>query len=59
MQKRANRPHERSDSMKHKRILSILSLILVSFIPYESNAAPGQFYKPEVTNGFICLFFFL
>ena len=38
---------------------TILSLILVSFIPYESNAAPGQFYKPEVTNGFICLFFFL
>lgn len=39
--------------------LTILSLILTSFIPYKSNAAPGKFYKPEISNGLICLFFFL
>jgi len=39
--------------------LTILSLILASFIPYKSNAAPGQFYKPDISNGLICLFFFL
>ena len=38
---------------------TIISLILVSFIPYKENAAPGQFYKPGITNGAICLFFFL
>lgn len=40
-------------------ILAILSLIAVSFIPYKSNAAEGQFYKPDITNGLICMFFFL
>lgn len=40
-------------------ILAIVSLIAVSFIPYKSNAAEGQFYKPDVTNGLICMFFFL
>ena len=39
--------------------LTVLSLIAVSFIPYKSNAAPGQFYKPDVTNGLICMLFFL
>ncbi len=39
-------------------ILTIVTLIAVSFIPYESNAAPGQFYKPDITNGLICLSFF-
>jgi len=39
--------------------LTILSLILASFIPYKNNAAPGQFYKPDISNGLICLFFFL
>lgn len=40
-------------------ILAIVSLIAVSFIPYKSNAEEGQFYKPDVTNGLICMFFFL
>ena len=40
-------------------ILAIVSLIAVSFIPYKSNAAEGQFYKPDVTNGLICMLFFL
>ena len=40
-------------------VLAIASLIAVSFIPYKSNAAEGQFYKPDVTNGLICMFFFL
>lgn len=40
-------------------LLAIVSLIAVSFIPYKSNAAEGQFYKPEITNGLICMFFFL
>ncbi len=39
--------------------LTILCLILASFIPYKDNAAPGQFYKPDISNGLICLFFFL
>ena len=39
--------------------LTILALIAVSFIPYKSNAAEGQFYKPDTTNGIICMFFFI
>lgn len=39
--------------------LTILCLILASFIPYKDNAAPGKFYKPDISNGLICLFFFL
>lgn len=39
--------------------LTVLSLIAVSFIPYESSAAPGRFYKPDITNGLLCVFFFL
>lgn len=38
--------------------LTVVSLIAVSFIPYESAAQPGQLYKPEIANGVICLFFF-
>ncbi len=38
---------------------TVVALIAVSFIPYKSNAAPGQFYKPDVTNGLICILFFL
>ena len=40
-------------------LLTVLSLIAVSFIPYQSNAAPGQFYKPDITNGLLCMLFFL
>lgn len=40
-------------------VLTVLSLIAVSFIPYQSAAAPGQFYKPDVTNGLICLAYFV
>ena len=39
--------------------LTVASLIAVSFIPYQSAAQPGQFYKPEITNGLICMTFFL
>lgn len=39
--------------------LTILSLILASFIPYKDSAAPGAFYKPDISNGLICLFFFV
>lgn len=39
-------------------VLTVLTLIAVSFIPYESNAAPGQWYKPEITNGLICCSYF-
>ena len=39
-------------------IATVLSLILVSFVPYKNSAAPGQWYKPEITNGIICVFFF-
>ena len=39
--------------------LTVLALIAVSFIPYKDAAAPGQFYKPDITNGLICLSFFV
>ena len=39
--------------------LTILTLIAVSFIPYQDAALPGQFYKPEITNGLICMAYFL
>lgn len=38
---------------------TVVALIGVSFIPYKDNAAPGAFYKPDVTNGIICILFFL
>ncbi len=37
---------------------TVLSLILVSFIPYK-DSANGGFYKPDITNGIICILFFL
>ena len=37
---------------------TIICLIAVSFIPYKSAAAEGQFYKPDITNGVICIAFF-
>ena len=40
-------------------LATVVSLIAVSFIPYKDNAAPGAFYKPDITNGLICVFFFL
>ena len=40
-------------------VLTVLSLIAVSFIPYKENAVPGAFSKPEISNGLICVFFFL
>lgn len=39
--------------------LTVLSLIAVSFVPYKDTAQPGQFYKSDLTNGLICVFFFL
>ncbi len=38
---------------------TVVALIAVSFIPYKENALPGQFYKPGITNGIICIAFFL
>ncbi len=38
---------------------TIITLILASFIPYKDTAAPGQFYKPDITNGIICMGYFL
>ncbi len=38
---------------------TVVSLIAVSFIPYKDAAAEGQFYKPDITNGIICIAFFL
>lgn len=40
-------------------VLTVVSLILVSFIPYKENAAPGAFYKPQITNGILCMLFFV
>ena len=30
---------------------TLVCLIGVSFIPYKNGAQPGQFYKPDITNG--------
>lgn len=38
---------------------TIACLIAASFIPYKDNAAEGQFYKPDITNGIICIAFFV
>ena len=40
-------------------VATVLTLIAVSFIPYKQNAEPGQFYKPDITNGLICVFYFI
>lgn len=37
---------------------TVVTLIAVSFIPYK-DAANGGFYKPGITNGIICIGFFL
>jgi len=39
--------------------LTVITLIAVSFIPYKSNALPGQFYKPDISNGLICVLYFV
>ena len=38
---------------------TIVLLIAASFIPYKDGAAVGQFYKPDITNGLICIGFFI
>ena len=38
---------------------TVVVLIAVSFIPYKDNAADGAFYKPDITNGVICIAFFV
>lgn len=38
---------------------TIVLLIAASFIPYKDGAAEGQFYKPDITNGLICIGFFI
>ncbi len=38
---------------------TVVCLIAVSFIPYKDAAAEGQFYKPDITNGIICIGFFV
>ncbi len=38
---------------------TVVTLIAVSFIPYKDAAAPGQLYKPDITNGIICIAYFL
>ena len=38
---------------------TLVCLIAVSFIPYKSGAEPGQLYKPDITNGLICVGFFV
>ena len=40
-------------------VMTVLTLIAASFIPYRDAAEPGQLYKPEITNGIICMTYFL
>ena len=40
-------------------VLTIASLIVTSFIPYQDQAASGEFYKPDISNGIICMTFYL
>ena len=39
-------------------VLTVVTLIIASFIPYQDAAQPGQFYKPDITNGLICIAYF-
>ncbi len=39
-------------------VATIVCLIAASFIPYKDSAAEGQLYKPDITNGLICIAFF-
>ncbi len=38
---------------------TVAALIAASFIPYDNEATPGLDGKPGITNGLICIFFFL
>ena len=40
-------------------LLTVATLIATSFIPYKNSAAPGEFYKPDISNGLICIFYFI
>lgn len=40
-------------------VCTIITLIAVSFVPYKEMAEPGQFYKPDITNGLICISYFV
>lgn len=40
-------------------VSTIVLLIIASFIPYKDAAADGQLYKPEITNGLICMSLFM
>lgn len=40
-------------------LLTVITLIAASFIPYKAQAAEGQLYKPDISNGLICIFYFL
>ena len=44
---------------KFSTFLLIVLLIAASFIPYKDGAAEGQLYKPDITNGLICIGFFI
>ena len=38
---------------------TVVTLIAVSFIPYKDAAPEGAFYKPDISNGIICMVYFL
>ncbi len=38
---------------------TVLTLIIISFIPYAENAKEGQFTKPDEANGIVCMVYFL
>lgn len=40
-------------------LLTVFTLIAASFIPYKNQAAQGEFYKPDISNGIICVFYFV
>ena len=50
--------HERT-KVEDLLLSTLVCLIGVSFIPYKNGAQPGQFYKPDITNGLICVGFFV
>lgn len=39
-------------------VATVVTLIAASFIPYKENAT-GSFYKPDITNGIICMGYFI
>ena len=50
--------HENEPVNMHERT-RVQDLFPTWLLPYKTGAKPGQFYKPDITNGLICVGFFV